>query len=148
MGFPFHIWSWRKRKCHSHLFHSGLESYERYVPVDLVGASWMIMELWKSRTSFCKGTRANVARGSWQNLVMISEVREHIQLLLLTYMMLKTDNCQAHPIVARTQNLKEGIGLPKGLPEPCDGFEHHNRARTWKPSVKAEWPRGGREGIR
>ena len=79
---------------------------------------------------------------------MISEVREHIQLLLLTYIMLKTDNCQEHPIVTRTQNLKEGIGLPKGLPEPCDGFEHHNRARTWKPSVKAEWPRGGREGIR
>lgn len=65
MGFPFHIWSWRKRKCHSHLFHSGLEGYERYVPVDLVGTSWMIMELWKSRTSFCKGTRANVTRDSW-----------------------------------------------------------------------------------
>ena len=39
LGFPFHIWSWRKRKCHSHLFHSGSEGYERYVPVDLVGTS-------------------------------------------------------------------------------------------------------------
>lgn len=79
---------------------------------------------------------------------MISEVREHIQPLLLTYMILKTDNCQEHPIVARTQNLKEGKGLHRELPEPCDGFEHHNSARIWKPSVKEEWPRGGRGGIR